>query len=131
MEESIFTKIIKGEIPCHKVYEDDYSFAFMDIYPAQPGHVVIAAKKQVSNCYDLADEDYQGLMAAVKKVSIKLHEIFPNKKRIAVVIAGLDVDHAHVNLYPIDNGDELHAPQDMEAEPDHEALAEIAKKLAF
>lgn len=131
MEESIFTKIVKGEIPCHKVYEDKFSFAFMDIHPIQPGHILLVAKKQVSNFYDLTDEDYQGLMAATKKIALRLKEFFPNKKRIGVMIEGLEVDHVHVKIFPIDTGDEYRAKPDLNAEPDHEALAELAKKLAF
>lgn len=131
MEDSIFTKIIKSEIPCHKIYEDEYSFAFMDIHPIQPGHVLLVSKKQVSNFYELTDADYQGLMLAAKKVAKRLKEFYPDKKRIGVMIEGLEVDHVHVKIFPIDTGDEFRKKPDMEAEPDHEALADLAEKLAF
>jgi len=131
VEDSIFTKIIKGEIPCHKVYEDDYSFAFMDIHPIQHGHVLLVSKKQVSNFYDLTDEEYQGLMSAAKKIAKRLKEFYPNKKRIGVMIEGLEVDHVHVKIFPVDTGDQFRAKPDMNSEPDHEALAKLAEKLAF
>lgn len=129
MEDSIFTKIIKGEIPCHKVYEDDYAFGFMDIHPIQPGHILLVAKRQVANFFDLPDEEYQGLMAAVKKVAQRMREVFPDKKRIGVMIEGLEVDHVHVKLFPIDTGEEFRREPDMTTEPDHAALAAMAEKL--
>lgn len=130
-EPSIFTRIIKGEIPCHKVYEDDYALAFMDIHPIQPGHVLVVSKRQVPNFYDLEGADYDGFMHAVKKVAVRLKEVFPQKKRIGVMLEGLDVDHVHAKVFPIDTGDQFRKEPDMRAEPDHAALAEMAKKLAF
>lgn len=130
-EPSIFTRIIKGEIPCHKVYEDDYALAFMDIHPIQPGHVLVVSKRQVPNFYDLEGADYDGFMHAVKKVAVRLKEVFPQKKRIGVMLEGLDVDHVHAKVFPIDTGDQFRKEPDMSAEPDHAALAEMAKKLAF
>lgn len=131
MEDSIFTKIIKGDIPCHKIYEDEFAFAFMDIYPIQSGQVVVVSKKQVSNFFDLEDTDYRGFTDAVKKIAIKMKAVFPDKKRIGVMIEGLEVDHVHAKLFPINSGTEFRAEPDINAEPDHEALAEMAKKLAF
>lgn len=131
MQDSIFTKIIKGEIPSHKVYEDDKTYAFLDIHPVQEGMVLVVPKVQVAEFMDLDDEDYIALWQAVKKVARRLQEMYPNKRRIAVQVEGLDVDHVHVKLFPIDTGDEFRAVADPHAEPDHAALAELAKKLAF
>jgi len=131
MEDSIFTKIIKGDIPCHKVYEDEYAFAFMDIYPIQPGQVVVVSKKPVSNFFDLDETDYRGFTGAVKKIAIKMKAVFPDKKRIGVMIEGLEVDHVHAKLFPINTGDEFRAEPNTSTEPDHEVLAEMAKKIAF
>jgi histidine triad (HIT) family protein len=130
-EDSIFTKIIKGEIPCHKVFEDEFSFGFMDIHPIQPGHILLVSKRQVANFYELTDEEYQGLMRAVKKVAKRLKEFYPNKKRIGVMIECLEVDHVHVKIFPINTGNEFRSEPDMSQEPDHAALAELAQKLAF
>lgn len=130
-QDSIFTKIIKGEIPCHKVYEDEFSFAFMDINPIQAGHVLVVSKKQVANFYELNDADYQGLMNAVKKIAEKIKLVFSEKKRIGVMIEGLEVDHVHVKIFPIDTGQEFRKEPDVRNEPDHEALAQMAQKLAL
>jgi histidine triad (HIT) family protein len=129
MSDSIFTKIIKGEIPCHKVYEDDKTFAFMDIHPIQPGHVLVVTKTPAKTFLDLSEDDYQALFLTVKKVGIKLNQVFNQKRRIGVMIEGLDVDHVHVKLFPINNGDEFRREPDVNTEPDHEALAKMAEKL--
>ncbi len=131
MEDSIFTKIIKGEIPCHKVYEDAATFAFLDIHPVQPGHVLVVSKTQVANFYELSDDDYQALMTTVKKVAIKLKSVFPDKRRIAVIIEGLDVDHVHVKLFPIDTGEELRYIPDESTEPNHSILAQLAQLISL
>lgn len=128
---SIFTRIINGEIPCHKVYEDDFAFAFMDIHPIQPGHVLVVSKRQVANFYDLEGQEYDGFMQAVKKVAERLKEVFPLKKRIGVMLEGLDIDHVHAKIFPVDTGEQFRHEPDMTAEPDHVELAEIAKKIAF
>ncbi len=131
MQDSIFTKIIKGEIPCHKIYEDDKTFAFLDIYPVQPGMVLVVTKTQAPTILDLSDEDYQALWATVRKIAARLHDVFPEKKRIGIQVEGLDVPHVHVKLFPVDTGDEFRQKPDMTVEPDHEALAKIAKRLAI
>ncbi len=128
MQESIFTKIIKGDIPSHKVYEDDRAIAFMDIHPLQPGMVLVVPKVQIDHFMDLPDEDYEALMAAVKKVALRLHEVFPDK-RVGVQIEGLDVPHAHVKIFPFSSSDEFRARPDTDSEPDHGALAEMAERL--
>lgn len=131
MQDSIFTKIIKGEIPSHKVYEDEKTYAFLDIHPVQQGMTLVVPKTQVTQFTELDDEDYVALWQAVKKVAQRLHEMYPGKRRIGVQVEGLDVDHVHVKLFPIDTGAEFRKEPDMVTEPDHAALAELAKKLAF
>lgn len=128
MSDSIFTKIINGELPSHKVYENDFAFAFMDIKPIQKGHVVVASKVQVPSFLDLDDEAAAGLWSAVRVVGAKIKHVFPDKKHVAVVIEGLDVAHAHVNLYPFNDHAEFTAapPKD---DPDHDELTSIAKQL--
>ena len=128
---SIFTKIINGEIPCHKVYEDDKTIVFMDILPVQPGMVLVVPKAEIDNFEELSEEDYQALWATVKKVAKKMRQGLPVKKKIAVQVEGLDVAHAHVKMFPFDTGAEFHARPNTALQPDHAALAEMAKKLAF
>lgn len=129
MQDSIFTKIIKGELPSHKVYEDARTLTFMSIYPIQPGQVVIVPKKQVEYVWDLDDEDYQALMMAAKKVAAKIRQAFPNKSHVALYVEGLEVAHAHLKLFPFSTSTELHNVPDTSIEPDHAVLAEIAAKL--
>lgn len=132
MADSIFTQIIKGEIPCHKVYEDEKTLVFMDIHPIQPGQVLVVPKAQIGFVWDLIPEDYRALMDVVQKVGQRIREAFPEKARVGVMIEGLDVtDHAHVKVFPFSGEDEFRHTPDGNAEPDHETLAEIAKKLAF
>jgi histidine triad (HIT) family protein len=131
MEDSIFTKIIKGEIPCQKIYEDDKTIAFLDIYPVQPGHTLVVPKVQIDHLWDLSDEDYQALWASAKKVAARLREVFPEKERIGVQVEGLDVPHAHIKLIPINSDEEFRSKPDRTKEPDNAALNEMAKKLTF
>ncbi len=132
MKESIFTKIINGEVPCHKVYEDDYTLVFLDIHPIQPGQVLVVPKKQVGFIWDMEAKDYQFLMTTVQAVGKRLREVFEEKERVGVIVEGLDVtDHAHVKVFPFSDDTEFRFKPAPEVEPDHKALAELAQKLAF
>lgn len=132
MSDSIFTKIIKGEVPASKVYEDDHTYVFMDIYPIQPGQVLVVPKKQVGFIWDLESADYQALMATVQKVGQRMRQVFPDKSRVGVMVEGLDVaDHAHVKVFPFSTEQEFRNRPDRDSEPDLEAIDAIAKKLAF
>lgn len=130
MSDSVFTKIIKGDIPSHRVYEDDKTLAFLDIHPIQPGHVLVVPKKQVDEFQDLSDSDYTALWLTVKKVSRRLKEV-TGRRRVGIHVIGIDVPHAHVHVFPFDTIEEYRRIADMSAEPDHSALATMAKKLAF
>lgn len=130
MEPSIFTKIINDEIPCHKVYEDDKTFVFLDIHPITEGHVLVIPKKQVEFVWDLNEEDYNALMTTVKKVALHLREVLPYQY-VAERVMGTDVPHAHVHLLPFNNSNELAAKQRFDDEPDHKKLSVLAAKLAF
>lgn len=130
MEPSIFTKIIKGEIPCHKIYEDDKTFAFLDIHPVQPGHVLVIPKQQIDHFEDLPDDLYQAVWATVKRLSQRQKEVL-KRTRVGIIIDGTGVPHAHVHLIPFDTTKQLVTLADMNAEPDHESLKEMAKKLTI
>lgn len=130
MQDSIFTKIIKGEIPCHKIYEDDKTIAFLDIHPIRPGHTLVVPKEQIDHLWDLSDETYQAVMATCKKVAHKIREV-TGAARVGVHVIGLDVPHAHVHLFPFDTMEEYRTVVDMSTEPDHRALAAMAEKLAI
>lgn len=130
MEDSIFTQIIKGEIPCHKVYEDEHTFAFLDIYPVQPGHTLVISKKQVASVWDLEPAEYAALMDTVKKLALHLREVLA-VPYVGEVVEGVDVAHAHVHLVPFSTSEEFRNMPDRKIEPNHESLAEMAKKLAI
>jgi histidine triad (HIT) family protein len=130
MQDSIFTKIIKGEIPCHKVYEDEKTLAFLDIHPIQPGHTLVIPKQQVEFVWDLDGETYAAVMATAQKVAQRLREVL-SVPYVGEQIVGTDVPHAHVHLIPFRTTQEFKITPDRQAEPDHAALAEIAKKLTF
>ena len=97
---NIFTKIVNGEIPCYKIYEDDRTLAFLDIHPDTPGHTLVIPKAEVDKIYDLEDEDYQALMSTVKKLSRHMEKVLGARTLWKVV--GTDVPHAHVHLTPYD-----------------------------
>lgn len=131
MQESIFTKIIRGEIPSHKVYEDEKVFAFLDIHPLTPGHTLVIPKNQVDHFDDLSEEDYEAVFTAVKKIAKRQKEVL-KPQRICLRVEGFDVPHAHVHVYPCSTAADFYGTKDRaQTEPDHEALAEMAKKLAF
>jgi histidine triad (HIT) family protein len=119
-----------GTIPSHQVYADEYAYAFMDIHPIQPGHVLVVSRKEVENFYELDGPEYDGLMRAVRTVARRLRREFPAAQRIAVIIEGLDVPHVHVKVFPIDSGEQLRHTPDSQADPDHAALATLAQRLA-
>jgi histidine triad (HIT) family protein len=130
MEPSLFTKIISGEIPSHKIYEDEYTYAFLDIYPVTTGHTLVVPKQQIEFVWDLPDETYEALNATVKKVALHLRETL-GTTYVSSRVVGTDVPHAHVHLFPFNEGKELHNSQRTDVEPDHEALAALAEKLRF
>jgi histidine triad (HIT) family protein len=127
---SLFSKIVTGEIPSHKIYEDDLTLAFLDIHPKTEGHTLVIPKVAVDEFQDLSDEDYKALMGTVKKIAKRLKEIYPSK-RVGLQVIGVDVPHAHIHVFPFADLDEYRTKQDMNAEPDHDQLAAVAKKLAF
>jgi histidine triad (HIT) family protein len=129
MADTIFTKIIQGEIPAHKVYEDDKTLAFLDIHPKTPGHTLVIPKTQVDQFQDLPDEDYTALMQTVKRVAKRQKDIL-GSSRIGLEVIGVDVPHAHIHVFPFNNLNEYRNGS-KDANSDEDALAEMAKKLAF
>ena len=99
---SIFTKILRGELPCYKIDENDYCFAFLDINPNSRGHTLCILKKEIDYIFDLSSEDYQKLMNFSRKIAIALKKSV-NCKRIALSVIGLEVPHVHVHLIPLES----------------------------
>lgn len=134
MKDSVFTRIIKGELPCHKVYEDDKTLAFLTISPFVEGHTLVIPKTQVDDFDALDPEDYQALFATVQKVAARIKQVYGVPKAI-VSIMGFEVPHAHVHVMPAHSETEYFKAIENRAsipkEPDHKKLAEIAERLYF
>lgn len=130
MEDTIFTKIIKGDVPSYKVYEDEKTFAFLDIHPLTEGHVLVVPKQQVEFIWDLELTDYQALMETVQKVGNRLREVLETPY-VGVEVIGVDVPHAHVHVVPFATTKELHREHAASDEPDHASLEKIAEKVSF
>ena len=126
---SIFTKIINGEIPCYKIAENEHCLAFLDIMPRTKGHVLVVPKKEVDQLFDLPDEDYNELMKFSKKVANAIKTTL-SCKRVAVVVLGLDVPHAHIHLIPLETIDDINFQKShVDIEP--EDMKEIAERIRF
>lgn len=97
---SIFSRIISGEIPCHKVAENEHCIAFLDISPLAKGHTLVVPKDEVDHLFDVQDPNYIQLMLFAKKVGKAIEKVVPCK-RIGVTVIGLEVPHAHIHLIPI------------------------------
>jgi histidine triad (HIT) family protein len=128
MQDSIFTKIIKGEIPCHKIYEDDKTFAFLDIHPIAPGHILVVPKIQIAFVWDLIDDDYTALTETTRYLARHARKTL-GVTYVGEQIIGADVPHAHVHIVPFSTMEQYRNRPDLTAEPDHEALAAMAAKL--
>ncbi len=103
---SIFSRIAAGEIPSYKVAETDDYFAFLDINPVQPGHVLVIPKKEQDYIFDIDDEHLGGMMIFAKKVANALKKAVPCRK-VGVAVIGLEVPHAHIHLVPMSKEGDL------------------------
>ena len=130
MQDSIFTKIINGQIPSHKIYEDDDAIAFLDIRPITPGHTLVVPKKQVEFMWDLDDELYAKLTLVAKKVALHIREVL-GTSYVGEQIIGVDVPHAHIQLIPFTNVVDFHREVDQSLEPDYAALSQMASLLSL
>ncbi len=122
---SVFAKIVAGEIPCYKIYEDEKNLAFLDIHPTTRGHVLVIPKIEVDKIYELPEEDYISLWLAAKKVAKHMEEVLGARTLFRVV--GTDVPHAHIHLEPYD--ETWHYGRILELSEDE--FKEIQEKLAF
>ena len=124
---SIFTKIIKGEIPCYKIAEDDNFLAFLDVNPNAKGHTLCIPKLEIDKIFDIEDDLYIGLMQFSKKIAIALEKTVPCQ-RIGMAVIGLEVPHAHVHLIPLNEMDEMRFQNKVTLSKDEfEALAASIK----
>jgi histidine triad (HIT) family protein len=124
---SLFSKIIKGEIPCHKIAEDEKFFAFLDVFPLVPGHVLVVPKKETDYIFEIEDADLAEMMVFAKQVANVLKAAMPCK-RIGVAVIGLEVPHAHIHLVPMNSADDLNFTRP-KLSPSTEELKQVAEKI--
>ncbi len=123
---TIFTRIVKGEIPCHKILENEKYLAFLDVRPINPGHTLVIPKKEIDYIFDADDTLLAELMMFAKKVARAIEKEIPCK-RIGVMVAGLEVPHLHIHLIPINDVHDLNFARAKPASG--EELAKIAEKI--
>lgn len=123
---TLFTKIINGEVLAHKILEDDNFLAFLDIRPITPGHTLVIPKKEVDYIFDLEDNLLSQILIFAKKTA-RLIEQAVECKRVGIMVAGLEVPHAHIHLVPINSLKDLNFAQAKPAA--NTQLAEIAAKI--
>ncbi len=124
---TIFTKIAKGEIPSHKVAENENYYAFLDIAPLAKGHVLVIPKNVEDDyIFNLEDEVYMGLCAFAKEVATAIRAAIPCK-RVGVAVLGMEVPHTHIHLVPMNSEGDMNFKNKLELS--HEELAEIAKAI--
>lgn len=97
---TLFTKIVKGDIPCYKVAESEKFLAFLDINPLAVGHTLVIPKKEIDYIFDVDDALYQELFLFAKKVALAVENVIPCQ-RIGIAVVGLEVPHAHIHLVPL------------------------------
>jgi histidine triad (HIT) family protein len=103
---SIFTKIVKGEIPAFKIAEDENYLAFLDVFPLAKGHVLVIPKQEIDSIFDLSDESYANLWLFAKNTAKALKMAMPCK-RVGIAVIGLEVPHAHIHLIPLQNVEDI------------------------
>ncbi len=103
---TVFTKIIKGEIPSYKVAEDEHFYAFLDINPNALGHTLVVPKVEVDKFFDLDQSTYESMMVFVRKVAKAIEQVVPCN-RVGMSVIGLEVPHAHVHLIPMQSESDM------------------------
>ena len=124
---SIFSKIISGEIPCHKVAENEECFAFLDIAPLALGHTLVVPKREVDRYFDLRDEEIASINIFAKVVSDAIESVVPCK-RIGVAVIGLEVPHAHIHLIPLNSVEDINFER-TKLDLSQELLSDTAKQI--
>jgi histidine triad (HIT) family protein len=131
MDDCIFCKISKGELATYKIYEDEFSFAFLDKHPINPGHILVIPKVHEPDFYKLDELNYQALMSTVKKLAALVNEkIKPIK--VGIIAAGWDVPHAHIHVVPMQDYHDITSKSLLEGKrsnPSNEELTETLNLL--
>lgn len=123
---SIFTKIVNGEIPSHKIAETEDFLAFLDVFPCAPGHTLVIPKKEIDYLFDLDGELYTGLMNFARSLEPAIKAAVPCK-RVGMAVVGLEVPHAHVHLIPMNSMADMDFNKKLSLS--QQELAEIADRI--
>jgi histidine triad (HIT) family protein len=107
---TIFSKIIAGEIPSYKIAENEKFFAFLDIFPLRPGHVLVVPKTETDNLFDLPEDYLRDMLVFAKPIAKAIEKAF-NCNRCGISVIGLEVPHAHIHLVPINSANDLNFTQ--------------------
>lgn len=124
---TIFTKIVNGEIPSHKIAEDENCFAFLDINPLVDGHVLVIPKKEVDYLFDLDPDTYNQLWIFARKIAAAIEKAV-HCKRIGVAVIGLEVPHAHIHLVPLNTMNDINFSKP-KLHPTQQQLADVAARI--
>lgn len=124
---TLFSRIVKGEIPSYKCAENDKYYAFLDIHPITRGHTLVIPKREVDYFFDLTDEELAEIMLFAKDVAAAIKSVFPCKK-VGMTVLGLEVNHAHIHLAPLKSEDDLDFWKEKLTLPAEE-MQEIANKI--
>lgn len=124
---SIFTKIINGEIPSHKIAEDDNFIAFLDVFPMVEGHTLVVPKTEVDKLFDVSDELLGKWLVFAKPIAKAIERSF-DCNRCGISVVGLEVPHAHMHLIPINSADDLNFTRP-KMKLDEESMKAIQKKI--
>ena len=124
---TIFTKIVKGEIPSYKIAEDELFYAFLDINPLAKGHTLVIPKKELDYIFDLDDDLLKGLSLFTKKIAKAIEKSVPCK-RIGVAVLGLEVPHAHIHLVPLNSEQDINF-ENPKLKLTHEEFSDIADRI--
>jgi histidine triad (HIT) family protein len=123
----IFSKIVSGDITCHKIAENDRFLAFLDVFPLAEGHVLVIPKQEVDYIFDLEKEVYRDLWSFASEVASAIKKSIPCVK-VGVAVIGLEVQHAHIHLVPINKVGDINFEKP-KLNPSQEALAQTAEKI--
>ena len=124
---SIFTKIVRGEIPSYKIAEDNHYLAFLDIFPLAVGHVLVIPKNETDSIFDLNNQEYNDLWQFAKKTAKAIEKTIPCK-RVGIAVIGLEVPHAHIHLIPLQSLEDINfSKPKLKLDPD--MMKGIAEKI--
>lgn len=125
---TIFSRIIRGEIPSFKIAENEKFFAFLDIFPLREGHVLVVPKTEVDNLFDLPEDYLQEMLSFARPIAKAIEKSFPCN-RCGISVIGLEVPHAHMHLIPINTANDLNFAQPGKEKASDESLKRVQKKI--